>query len=312
MLATVQSSTLDGIDGARVAVEVHVANGLPGFTIVGLPDASCREARDRVRAAIESSRLKWPMQRVTVNLAPSGLRKVGAGLDLAVALGILGASGQIPVNEMAGLAAVGELGLDGTVRPVRGILPMVDVLAEPLVVVGSADARVAALGLGERVRPVHRLRDVVDVVAEGQPWPNVDLAFDVDEPEVVKIAAICVGLVGTTAETPALARALHHDDYFVVNIAERALWNIWFRASNPRCCTLLREAIACMHAGHFDDCENLLDRILLDDPNFAEAANQRAVLHYLTDRSASSLMACRRTLALNPYQIGRASCRERV
>ena len=182
MLATVQSSTLDGIDGACVAVEVHVANGLPSFTIVGLPDTSCREARDRVRAAIESSELKWPMQRVTVNLAPSGLRKVGAGLDLAVALGILGASGQIPVESLEGMAAIGELGLDGTVRPVRGILPMVDVLDEPRVVVGSADARVAALGLAERVRPVYRLRDVVDVVAEGLPWPHVDLAFDVDPP----------------------------------------------------------------------------------------------------------------------------------
>jgi magnesium chelatase family protein len=183
LLATVQSSTLDGIDGARVAVEVHVANGLPGFTIVGLPDASCREARDRVRAAIESSQLQWPMQRVTVNLAPSGLRKVGAGLDLAVALGILSATGQIPVDDMAGLAAVGELGLDGTVRPVRGILPMVDVLAEPLVVVSSADARVAALGLGERVRPVQCLRDVVEVAVNGLPWPTVNLPFDIDPPE---------------------------------------------------------------------------------------------------------------------------------
>ena len=71
MLASIPSSTLDGIDGAAVDVEVHVTNGLPAFTIVGLPDASCREARDRVRAAIESSDFNWPMQRITVNLAPS-------------------------------------------------------------------------------------------------------------------------------------------------------------------------------------------------------------------------------------------------
>lgn len=182
MLATIPSATLDGIDGARVSVEVHVANGLPGFTIVGLPDTSCREARDRVRAAIESSGLEWPMRRVTVNLAPGWVRKVGAGLDLAVALGILGATGQIPLELMDGIAAVGELGLDGSVRPVRGILPLVDVLDEPRVVVAAADARVAALGLAERARPARRLLDVVDALSAGVPWPNVDLRFDEDPP----------------------------------------------------------------------------------------------------------------------------------
>ena len=184
MLATVPSSVLDGLDGARVAVEVHVANGLPGFTIVGLPDASCREARDRVRAAIESSELSWPLQRVTVNLAPGGLRKVGAGLDLAIALGILGATGQLSTEALQGVAAVGELGLDGTVRPVRGVLPLVDVLDEPRVVVAAADARIAALTIADRARPVRRLRDVFDALADGVPWPHVEVAFDTDPPPV--------------------------------------------------------------------------------------------------------------------------------
>lgn len=182
MLATIPSATLDGIDGARVSVEVHVANGLPGFTIVGLPDTSCREARDRVRAAIESSGLAWPMQRVTVNLAPGGVRKVGAGLDLAVALGILGATEQLPAELLAGVAAVGELGLDGSVRPVRGVLPLVDVLDDERVVVSADDARVAALGLGDRIRPARRLLDVVGALGEGLPWPPVDLALDEDPP----------------------------------------------------------------------------------------------------------------------------------
>ena len=182
MLATIPSSTLEGLDGARVSVEVHVANGLPAFTIVGLPDTSCREARDRVRAAIESSGLTWPLQRVTVNLAPGGVRKVGAGLDLAIALGILGATEQIPPEQLVDVAAVGELGLDGAVRPVRGVLPMVDVLDEARVVVGASDARIAMLGVGDRARPVRSLRDAADALGEGLPWPDVDLAFEPDLP----------------------------------------------------------------------------------------------------------------------------------
>src|SRR5581483_9978446 len=82
VIATIPSASLLGVDGQPVAVEVHVSNGLPGFTVVGLPDAACRESRDRVRAALLSSGMPWPLRRVTVNLAPSGLRKGGAGLDL--------------------------------------------------------------------------------------------------------------------------------------------------------------------------------------------------------------------------------------
>ena len=95
MLATIPSATLLGVDGHPVTVEVHVAVGLPSFTIVGLPDTSCREARDRVRAALASVGLEWPNKRITVNLAPSGLRKVGAGLDLAIAVGLLVATGEL-------------------------------------------------------------------------------------------------------------------------------------------------------------------------------------------------------------------------
>ena len=116
MLATVRSATLIGVEGLPVDVEVHVANGLPGFTIVGLPDTSCREARDRVRAAIVSSGLEWPMRRITVNLAPSDIRKVGAGLDLPIAVGVLAASEQLPVDALDDLGMVGEVGLDGSVN----------------------------------------------------------------------------------------------------------------------------------------------------------------------------------------------------
>ena len=107
MLATISSSTLSGVDGHPVSVEVHVADGLPGFSIVGLPDASCREARDRVRAAIVSSGAIWPLKRITVNLAPGGVPKIGAGLDLPIALGVLTASGQLPSLD-DGIGAFGE------------------------------------------------------------------------------------------------------------------------------------------------------------------------------------------------------------
>ena len=103
-----------------------MSNGLPGFTVVGLPDAAVRESRDRVRAALLSSGLSWPLRRVTVNLAPSGMRKGGAGLDLPIAVGVLVASGALDPRAVDGTAFVGELGLDGSLRGVPGTV----VLAE--------------------------------------------------------------------------------------------------------------------------------------------------------------------------------------
>ncbi len=107
MIATIPSASILGVEGHRVAVEVHVSNGLPSFTIVGLPDASCREARDRVRAAVLSSGLTWCKRRITVNLAPSDLRKVGTGLDVAIAIGILVADGQLAAADAENIAFIG-------------------------------------------------------------------------------------------------------------------------------------------------------------------------------------------------------------
>src|ERR1700728_2799405 len=112
MLAAVSAATLTGAVGRPVSVEVHVSNGLPGFTIVGLPDAAVRESRDRVRAALLSSGLPWPLRRVTVNLAPSGMREGGAGLELPIAIGVLVAAGELDPAAVDGTAFVGELGLD--------------------------------------------------------------------------------------------------------------------------------------------------------------------------------------------------------
>lgn len=124
MLASVTGCTVMGIDGKMVEVEVFLSAQLPSFDIVGLPDAAVREARDRVRAAIKNSGFSFPQQRIIVNLAPADLKKEGPQLDLALAVGILAASQQVETGNMP-LAFLGELALDGTLRPVRGVLPMV-------------------------------------------------------------------------------------------------------------------------------------------------------------------------------------------
>ena len=135
MLATVPAATLLGVEGRAVSVEVHVSNGLPGFTIVGLPDAACRESRDRVRSAVMSSGLGWPLKRITVNLAPSGLRKGGSGLDLAIAVGVLVADGQLDTPAVEDLSFLAELGLDGSLRRVPGMVPLSAVMPSGALVV---------------------------------------------------------------------------------------------------------------------------------------------------------------------------------
>src|SRR3954452_10145113 len=135
MLASIPSATLLGVDGHRVSVEVHSAVGIPSFTIVGLPDTACREAKERVRAAFASSGLGWPNKRVTVNLAPSTMRKIGSSLDLAIAIGLLVADDELPAARVEGMAFIGELGLDGSIRSVPSILSLAGALEQPTVVV---------------------------------------------------------------------------------------------------------------------------------------------------------------------------------
>ena len=123
-LAIVLSRAQQGIAAPLIRVEVHLSNGLPGLTIVGLPEAAVRESKDRVRAALLSARFEYPSRRVTVNLAPDDLPKEGGRYDLAIALGILAASGQIPATDLDDHEFVGELALNGELRPVRGIIPV--------------------------------------------------------------------------------------------------------------------------------------------------------------------------------------------
>ena len=125
MLASIPSATLLGVDGQPVWVEVHVSDGLPGYHVVGLPDTAGRESRERVRAALLSSGMDFPLKRITVNLAPGNVRKTGAGLELAIALGLMLAQSYLPDGCLDGVGVLGELGLNGSIRPVPGTLVLI-------------------------------------------------------------------------------------------------------------------------------------------------------------------------------------------
>ena len=176
--ATIASATLTGAVGRPVSVEVHVSNGLPGFTIVGLPDAAVRESRDRVRAALLSSGLPWPLRRTVVNLAPSGVRKGGAGLDLPIAIGLLVAAGELSPAAIEGLSFCGELGLNGSLRHVPGMIALADVAGPIGMVVPLCDVREAALVRGDAVRGAATLSDLVAVLRGQTPWPSVPPATE--------------------------------------------------------------------------------------------------------------------------------------
>lgn len=171
MLAVVPSATLYGLDGRTIRVEVDVAPGLPGFTVVGLADTAVQEARERVRGAIRNAGFAFPPRRLTVNLAPAELRKTGASLDLAIAIGILLGSEQVRAGS-APVGLIGELGLGGEVRPVPGTLPMVAALAArriPRVVVAPAAVAEGRLVDGIEVIGAATLTDAAELVRGRRP-----------------------------------------------------------------------------------------------------------------------------------------------
>jgi magnesium chelatase family protein len=153
-LARTSSVALVGVTGHLVEVEVDIANGLVGMILVGLPDTALREARDRIRAAIVNSGEQWPQRRITVGLSPASLPKRGSWFDLAIAVGLLTAAGTVPRAAVEGVMFFGELGLDGRLRPVRGVLPAVAAAAEKgfaRVMVAKQNAPEAVLVPGVRV-----------------------------------------------------------------------------------------------------------------------------------------------------------------
>jgi magnesium chelatase family protein len=171
-VAVVRSIALVGLEPHPVRVECTRASGLPGLRLVGLPDTAVREAGDRVRTAIQRAGLTWPQDRLVVNLAPADLPKVGTGFDLPLAVGLLAATGQVPLRSLVGLFAVGELGLDGRARPATGSLPAAAGArahgAERLLV-PSAAAGEAALITGLEVVPVDDLAETVAVLRGTRP-----------------------------------------------------------------------------------------------------------------------------------------------
>lgn len=161
-LAVLYSRALAGLDAPLVTVEAHLGNGLPSFTIVGLPEAEVKEAKDRVRAALQNARFEFPARRITVNLAPADLPKESGRFDLPIALGILAASGQVPADRLKQYEFAGELALTGELRPVRGALAMALAVARDgrSFIVPQANAPEAALAHGAEVYAAPALNNV--------------------------------------------------------------------------------------------------------------------------------------------------------
>lgn len=197
-LAVVYSRASVGIDAPLITVEVHLANGLPCFNLVGLPEASVREAKDRVRSALINSGFEFPARRITVNLAPADLPKEGGRFDLAIAIGIIAASNQLTSNQLAHVELVGELALSGQIRPITGALPFIYACSrlKRTAILPQENAPEASLIKEATIVPATQLLDVFHHIA-GQRSLDIyqtkvaeeQLAYDNDLQDVVGQAA---------------------------------------------------------------------------------------------------------------------------
>ena len=169
MLAKIHTATVLGLTAVGVTVEVDVSEGLPGVTIVGLPDAAVKESKERIRAAIKNTQLGWPQSRVTVNLAPADVRKEGSAFDLPIALALLAASKQLDPDCFSNTVALGELALDGTLRPVPGVLAVAMGSNGKRLLVPAANAAEAAIVAGVSVYPMEHLHQVVQFLKGEEP-----------------------------------------------------------------------------------------------------------------------------------------------
>lgn len=210
MFAAIHSATLLGTTGTPITVEAHVGNGIPCFTVVGLPDEGCRESRDRVRAAMLSCGLEWPNRRITINLAGARERRGGAGLDLAIAVGLLVASDVIPQEAVQNLSFIAELGLDGSLRSTAGMAPLVAAVGEMACVISAQAVAEAMVARPTNVKPVHTLRELVEVLCGETPWPDVDIPRVSVDADVVPDLADVRGQQTARLALEVAASGFHH------------------------------------------------------------------------------------------------------
>ena len=193
MIASVKSASLWGTDALGVVVEAHVQGGLPTFGIVGLPDSSVKESRDRVRSAIINSGLDFPPKRITVNLAPADVKKEGGIFDLPICVAILAALGVIPKERAQEYLYVGELGLDGRIRPVRGVISSAALAKKSGlkgIVCPTGNVTEACLA-GGAVWPVSDIKEVVEILTGGMPEPvKADSEINIGETREPDLAEI--------------------------------------------------------------------------------------------------------------------------
>lgn len=183
MLANIRSAALLGIDAYPVECEVDICPGLPTFQTVGLPDAAVKESKDRVKSAVTNSQFPFPIQRITVNLAPADTKKEGPSFDLPMAVGILVASGRLSQKSVDGYWMVGELSLDGKIRPIRGVLSIALAAREAAVrglLVPSENAKEAAVVREVPVYAVKNLREAFEFLSGAKTLPRVEVDLDAE------------------------------------------------------------------------------------------------------------------------------------
>ncbi|MFF8638448.1 YifB family Mg chelatase-like AAA ATPase [Streptomyces pilosus] len=212
------SVALVGVEGVVVEVQADLEPGVAAFTLVGLPDKSLTESRDRVRAAVVNSGGEWPQKKLTVGLSPASVPKAGSGFDLAVACAVLGAAERIDPRVLADIVMIGELGLDGRVRPVRGILPAVLAAADAgyqQVVVPECAAAEAALVPGVSVLGVRNLRQLIAVLTD-EPVPEED-TDDQDRPDPM-LAGLRVPGTGAATGMHGIGAAPHDQGHDLADV----------------------------------------------------------------------------------------------
>ncbi|WP_405114170.1 YifB family Mg chelatase-like AAA ATPase [Paenibacillus sp. FSL K6-1217] len=220
MYGKMHSACLYGIEGVMIGVEVDLANGLPQTHIIGLPDSAVREAVERVRAAVKNCGYSYPQQRVTINLAPADLRKEGSAFDLAIALGILTTSGQLVMPEAGQMLLIGELALDGSLRPVNGVLSMVQAARQAgihAVLVPPGNAAEAALITGMKVYTAGHLRQLPQPGQQPPPHPvegSEDGGLDLPQPGLPFPVSVSVSAEASSRKRPPVqALSLEHLRY---------------------------------------------------------------------------------------------------